>query len=120
MSVPQPYKVCSRCGFAFPLVEGFHRDRTKPDGRASRCKLCRCAAEQARYAEKADSVILPQKAAYYARERDEIIEKRAAWRSERRAELAASERERYEREREKILARRKLLREQTRDDVAAA
>jgi hypothetical protein len=33
-------KRCTKCGETKPIAE-FNRDRTKPDGRRSRCKLCR-------------------------------------------------------------------------------
>lgn len=34
-------KTCSKCGVTFPATaEFFHRDRSKPDGLATRCKTC--------------------------------------------------------------------------------
>jgi hypothetical protein len=68
------------CGLALP-IDSFHVNRRNRDGRHDLCKTCRCEIERQRYAEKADAVVLPQKARYHRLHRDE----RAASARERRA-----------------------------------
>jgi len=48
-------KKCARCGETKAL-EDFHRDRGRPDGRFSYCKICNCARIQAHKETKAGAI----------------------------------------------------------------
>jgi hypothetical protein len=94
------------CGLSLP-IDLFHVNRRNRDGRHDLCKTCRCEIERQRYAEKADAVVLPQKARYHRLHRDE----RAAYGRERRAtngdEINAKRRERYAQRRDAINAQKR-------------
>jgi RNA polymerase subunit RPABC4/transcription elongation factor Spt4 len=45
-------KTCPRCERSLPL-DGFHRDRTRADGRRGHCRDCSCADEKTRREERA-------------------------------------------------------------------
>ena len=44
-------KTCKTCGVSKPSSE-FHKEARYPDGHATRCKECKCAAANARYRKK--------------------------------------------------------------------
>lgn len=58
-------KTCTKCGETKPRDE-FHRDKSKRDGRRSRCKKC-VRAQKAEYYSRNRDAILAQQSEYYAR-----------------------------------------------------
>lgn len=67
--VGQLWKSCTECEAVLPL-ENFHSNKSSPDGRHSRCRICKNNASKARYELNKEGVLLNQKQKYAsARER---------------------------------------------------
>lgn len=71
-------KTCSKCGESKPLDGGFHRDKSKRDGRETRCKTCRLA-QQAEHRAHPDvkARVAEYDAEYYAVNREALLERKA-------------------------------------------
>jgi len=91
-------KRCTTCGEVKPLTE-FHRDRTKPDGRRSRCKLCRAGYQREYYEENREKIAEYQRE-YYEENREKIAEYQREYREENREKRAGYQREYREENRE--------------------
>jgi 5-methylcytosine-specific restriction endonuclease McrA len=80
-------KTCSHCGATLP-VEGFNRDRSRPDGRFSWCKVCKRASDAARYRANPEPVIQRMRT-YYRDQHATVLERqRVRWRRQRERERA--------------------------------
>jgi hypothetical protein len=89
---------CPGCGTLTP-EEGFHRDRSQPSGRKSRCRVCHCGAVKVWN----DAVRKPRRQAVLEAERAaelKVLEKEWA----RRRKAAEREAEAGRRRQEKLLA----------------
>lgn len=107
-----PTKVCTKCGEEMPL-DRFSRDRSKPDGRQTRCKACRARGDRDYYQMNAERVKASVRAAWLANKgertavakawasdnTEKMAEYRRAWRSRNRDAERAAERERILRKR---------------------
>ena len=69
-------KTCARCGETKPLDGGFHRDKSKRDGRVTMCKSC-VKAYQSEWRERPD--VKAHKAEYYSQNRDAILAQQAEY-----------------------------------------
>ncbi len=70
-------KTCTACGDLKDIHE-FHSDKSKPDGRRSRCKVCTTASNKAS-AERNRDAILEGKREYYQRNKEKIRAKTREW-----------------------------------------
>lgn len=91
-------KPCIGCGEVKPLDE-YHRDRSKPDGRVSRCKTC-VAEHHRRYCEA---------------NRDKVQERHRRYREANRDKRLESQRRYCEANRDKRLESHRRYREENRD-----
>lgn len=96
-------KTCSGCGDSKPL-DAFSRDRSKPDGRATRCKSCKSSASARHYADNAERI------------KERV---RASWRMNRTARTATA-RKWAQRNPEKMAEYRNKWRSTNRDAERAA
>ena len=108
-------KRCSGCGVVKPLGD-FYRDRTKPDGRVSRCKECRSAYKRRYYEENRDK-IAERSRRYYEENRDKVMERHRRYREENRDKVRECQRRWHEENRDKALERNRRWREENRDKV---
>ena len=76
-------KRCSGCGVVKSL-DDFHRNRTRSDGRAHRCKEC-VIAHTRRYREENRDKALEYKRRYYEENRDKVRECSRQYYEENRA-----------------------------------
>lgn len=113
-SVEVATKTCTRCGETKPLTE-FHRNRSAPDGRQSRCKVCvRFLVNERRAAKRAemgDAAFKAQMAEQVRRHRQTPHGKEMARRQE--AAYSAAQRilrERHRKEFDAIYARERYER----------
>lgn len=58
-------KTCTKCGETKPLDE-FSRDRSKKDGRSTRCRVCRRSADRQRWAGNVEQINARRRAKYAA------------------------------------------------------
>lgn len=113
-------KRCPKCGVE-KSASDFHKDRTKYDGLASRCKACRAGEESGRYQTQRDA-ILEQKAKYYrenldarkaynngryASRKDEFAAEKRAWRAANPDKMRLVNRKHYAKNGESVRAQNK-------------
>lgn len=73
-------KHCNTCDTT-KTVDQFHKDRSKKDGRHSRCKACACASRKAYRAANREEIAAKKKI-YYEANREKIAEKGKRYREE--------------------------------------
>ena len=89
-------KECTKCGETTPLDE-FANDRTKRDGRSTRCRTCRQVADRERWARGADQINARRRATHAAN--PEKLRAVARAKYERDASYRAARRSRARRQR---------------------
>lgn len=83
-------KTCTRCGIA-KLVDEFHKDASKRDGRRPDCKVCVKVVAASYYQANIDR-ILESSSKYYFNNRDKVLLRTAGWQAanQERARAAAA------------------------------
>ena len=96
-------KTCTKCGETKPL-DCFSRDKSKPDGLRTQCKLCRSAVDAANYQANRGRR-LAQVAAYKAQDPDRIKRGNAASYRRRKHIRQVTQQQYYERNRDRVKQR---------------
>lgn len=111
-------KECPKCG-EWKLLDEFHRDSSRLDGRTINCTMCRREYYRRYYVEN-NEVVKERNRRYYA-ENKEVMKERnrlnnATYRTKNRRKLLEAKRQYREKNREKIRAYDKHYRECTKDE----
>lgn len=88
-------KFCKKCNSTKPLAE-FSKDKTKPDGLESYCKLCKSTYKK-QYRERNIEKILQQNRDYHRKNKDKELERHRLYRLKNSEALSKSGRDYYQR-----------------------
>lgn len=111
-------KTCSRCKAELPLTE-FHRDKRQADGRVTRCRTC-IAAYKREHAERFREQESERKRAWYAANRERVLEDQKQYREANRDAVAARQAAWREANRDRKLAYLRDYHQANRDRLVAA